>query len=51
MIPSNPLEAEKYELNKEIEKSREDIGKYEEKLVKIGEYKQKFKGSGVLGIG
>lgn len=44
MIPSNPLEAEKYELNKDIEKSKEDITKYEEKIQKIGENKNKFKG-------
>lgn len=33
-VPSNPLEAEKLELLKDIEKSKESITKYDDKLEK-----------------
>ena len=44
-MPSNPLEAEKLELTKEIEKAKEGIVKYEDKLNKIKDAKEKYKGT------
>ena len=34
-MPSNPLEAEKYEIQKEIDKSKDAVVKYEDKLEKL----------------
>jgi len=34
-VPSNPLEAEKYEIQKEIDKSKDAVVKYEDKLEKL----------------
>ncbi|EAR84685.2 hypothetical protein TTHERM_00636870 (macronuclear) [Tetrahymena thermophila SB210] len=42
VVPSNPLEAEKFELTKDIEKSKESIVKYDEKLEKLKAAKQKI---------
>jgi hypothetical protein len=43
VVPSNPLEAEKMELQKEIEKAKESMIKYDDKLNKIKDNKERFK--------
>lgn len=43
--PSNPLEAEKFEIQKDIDKSKEAIGKYDDKLTKLKVVKAKNAGN------
>lgn len=44
VVPSNPLEAEKFELQKDNEKSKEYILKYDDKLEKLKLAKEKIAG-------
>jgi hypothetical protein len=43
VVPSNPEEAKRLELQKENEKNREAIAKYEEKLTKLKDAREKFR--------